>query len=240
METPKRKRHLFEDDKSTPSPNRARKELRLDSKLDLITDSEKIPKISQKDLSLKYGIGKATVCDILKRKDEYRRQSEENIGSKRIWHVSTGKFSDLNELLFRWFKGAREKNIPLSGPVLQEKALDFAKDLNLDEFKASNGWLESWRFRYGIGFFKVCGESANVNLNIVSEFKSKLPEIVKDFDLKDIFNADETGLFYRTLQDKTLAKRGEECKGGKMSKNRITVMLCYVAVFVEKNLNPLL
>jgi hypothetical protein len=91
METPKRKRHLFENDKSTPSRKRACKELRLDSKLDLITDSEKIPQISQKDLSLKYGIGKATVCDILKRKDEYRRQSKENIGSKRIWHVSTGK-----------------------------------------------------------------------------------------------------------------------------------------------------
>ena len=89
----------------------------------------------------------------------------------------------MNELLFRWFKGARENNIPLSGPVLQEKALDFAKYLNLDEFKASNGWLESWRSRYGIRFFKVCGESANVNLNIVSEFKSILPEIVKDFDL---------------------------------------------------------
>ena len=98
METPKRKRRLLENDKSTPSPKRARKELRLDSKLDLITDSEKIPKISQKDLSLKYGIGKATVCDILKRKDEYRRQSEENIGSKRIWHVSTGKFSDFNHV----------------------------------------------------------------------------------------------------------------------------------------------
>jgi hypothetical protein len=91
METPKRKRHLFENDKSTPAPKRARKELCLDSKLDLITDSEKIPQISQKVLSLKYGIGKATVCDILKRKDEYRRQSKENIGSKRIWHVSTGK-----------------------------------------------------------------------------------------------------------------------------------------------------
>ena len=150
METPKRKRRLFENDKSTLSPKRACKELRLDSKLDLITDSEKIPKISQKNLSLKYGIGKVTVCDILKRKDEYQRQSEENIGSKRIRHVSTGKFSDLNELLFHWFKGACGKNIPLSGPVLQEKALDFAKDLNLDKFKASNGWLESWRSRYGI------------------------------------------------------------------------------------------
>ena len=64
-------------------------------RLDLVTDSVKIP---QKDLSLKYGIGKATVCDILKCKGEYRRQFEENIESKRKQHVSTSKFSDLNHV----------------------------------------------------------------------------------------------------------------------------------------------
>ena len=62
--------------------------MRLDNKLDLITDSEKNPKISQTDLSLKYDIGKATVCVILRRKDEHQRQFEENIGSKRKRHVS--------------------------------------------------------------------------------------------------------------------------------------------------------
>lgn len=142
METPKKKRKFDQNDKPSPSPKhakRARKELSIENKMDLIKDSEAVPKISQKDLSLKYGIGKATVCDILKRKDTYRTQYEENIGSKRKRHASSSKFFDLNELLFRWFKGAREKNIPLSGPILQEKALEFAKELNLPEFKASNG-----------------------------------------------------------------------------------------------------
>jgi predicted transcriptional regulator len=46
----------------------------------LLRIQKRIPKISQKDLSSKYDIGKATVCDNLKRKDEYRRQFEENIG----------------------------------------------------------------------------------------------------------------------------------------------------------------
>jgi hypothetical protein len=49
----------------------------------LLRIQKRIPKISQKDLSSKYDIGKATVCDIIKRKDEYRRQFEENIGSIR-------------------------------------------------------------------------------------------------------------------------------------------------------------
>jgi hypothetical protein len=46
----------------------------------LLRIQKRIPKISQKDLSSTYDIGKATVCDNLKRKDEYRRQFEENIG----------------------------------------------------------------------------------------------------------------------------------------------------------------
>ena len=49
----------------------------------LLRIQKKIPKISQKDLSSKYDIGKATVCDILKCKDEYRRQFEENVSSIR-------------------------------------------------------------------------------------------------------------------------------------------------------------
>jgi hypothetical protein len=64
----------------------------------LLRIQKKIPKISQKDLSSKYDIGKATICNILKRNDEYRRQFEENIGSKRKRYVSPGKFSDLKHV----------------------------------------------------------------------------------------------------------------------------------------------
>lgn len=226
METPKKNKRQFDDGISTPSPKRARKELSIEDKMNLIHESEKIPKISQKDLSLKFGIGKSTVCDILKRKDEYRQQYEENFGSKRKRHVNTGKYSDLNELLYRWFKSAREKNIPISGPIIQEKALSFAAEMNLTEFKASNGWLESWRSRFSIGFFQVCGESSDVDMDVVNDFKKKLPDIVKNYATTEIFNADETGLFYRALPDKTLSKKGDECKGGKLAKERITVMLC--------------
>lgn len=76
-----------------------------------------------------------------------------------------------------------------------------------------------------IGYFKVCGESANVDQNVVDEFRSKLEKIVEDYASENIFNADETGLFFCTLPDKTLATKGEACKGGKSAKERITVML---------------
>ena len=49
---------------------------------------------------------------------------------------------------------------------------------------------------------------------------------------KDIFNCDETGLFYRTLPTRSLV-----VKGGKQAKDRITVLLC-ASVSGEK-LQPL-
>ena len=42
----------------------------------------------------------------------------------------------------------------------------------------------------------------------------------------DIYNMDETGLYFRSLPDKSLNICGEDCKGGKKSKDRITVSLC--------------
>ncbi|XP_070551006.1 tigger transposable element-derived protein 6-like [Ptychodera flava] len=37
---------------------------------------------------------------------------------------------------------------------------------------------------------------------------------------------DETGLFFRCTTDKSLHVKGEDCSGGKKSKERLTLMLC--------------
>lgn len=45
------------------------------------------------------------------------------------------------------------------------------------------------------------------------------------YELRDVFNVDEMGLFYKVLLSKTLAFKGEACSGGKHSKDRITVLV---------------
>ena len=49
-----------------------------------------------------------------------------------------------------------------------------------------------------------------------------LPIILSKYELKDIYNADEFGLFYQALPDKSLHYKGERCRGGKHSKVRLT------------------
>ncbi|GBN63880.1 hypothetical protein AVEN_274614-1 [Araneus ventricosus] len=50
-------------------------------------------------------------------------------------------------------------------------------------------------------------------------------QILPDYKSDDVFNADETGLFFQCLPNKTAAFKGEEYHGGKQSKPRVTVLL---------------
>ena len=39
---------------------------------------------------------------------------------------------------------ARERNVPVSGTLLKEKAIFFAKELQIENLKGSDGWLDCW------------------------------------------------------------------------------------------------
>ena len=54
-----------------PQAKRRRTELLLKTKRDLIRAAESVPKLNQKQLTEKCGIGTSTVSDILKIKEEY-------------------------------------------------------------------------------------------------------------------------------------------------------------------------
>ena len=60
----------------------------------------------------------------------------------------------------------------------------------------------------------------------MEEWKVKVPELCAGYDLDDIHNIDKIGLFFKALVDSTLHIKGEDCSGGKHSKERLTVMLC--------------
>ena len=68
---------------------------------------------------------------------------EENVNEERLRKRKT-EFFEINDLVWSWFLKVRAAKIPLSGPLIQEAALEFSKKLNKPNFKASNGWLESF------------------------------------------------------------------------------------------------
>ena len=74
-------------------------------------------------------------------------------------------------------------------------------------------------FRHGITFKEVSGESEKVTKEMTAPWEeTDLLTILVRYQLKDIFNANEFGLFYNALPSKYLHFRGKRCFGGKHSK----------------------
>lgn len=72
----------------------------------------------------------------------------------------------------------------------------------------------------------VVGEAAAVNEDAANDWLSANVSDVLQFSKRDIQNADETGLFYQMLPNKTHSLKDDACVGGKNSKVRVTVLLC--------------
>ena len=53
-------------------------------------------------------------------------------------------FDSLDKAIYKWFMNARERNVPVSGTLLKEKAIFFAKELQIENLKGSDGWLDCW------------------------------------------------------------------------------------------------
>ena len=205
---------------------RKRKDLTLDEKIAVIRASAGK---SQRQLAEEFKISKTQVCNILQRRDDLlEMQSQANPAKKRPSYAS--KYSDIDEITWRWFSRVRASNIPVSGPMIQEKAKEFATQLNKPDFKASSGWLQRFKDRHLIREASISGERGSVDLLDVDVWVSTLPDLLHNYPVQNIFNMDETGLLFRALPDKTLAVRGSDCAGGKKSKERLTVSLCVNAL----------
>ena len=86
--------------------------------------------------------------------------------------------------------------------------------------------LDRFKKRRAIKFCIVSGEANSVPKDIVDDWLcNKLPSLLEEYDPKDVFNADETGLFFKLLPDRTYTYKGDNCHGGKRSKERITLMI---------------
>ena len=51
----------------------------------------------------------------------------------------------------------------------------------------------------------------------------RIVELTEGYKLEDIWNMDETGCFFKALPEKGLVEKGKKAKGGKKSKQRLTV-----------------
>lgn len=111
---------------------------------------------SKSTIAKNLGVPFNTLSTWLKKKesiiDAYQQFNPNRINTR----YST--FNDVETAALKLFKSARDKNIPISSPMLTAKDEEYAEKLDITNFKASVGWLENFKSRQGISFKRVCGE----------------------------------------------------------------------------------
>lgn len=211
----------------------SRKSLTLEQKVKIIDEIHS--GTSNADICRKYGLSTSTVSTIWKNRERIKGTLNSNISKLKRIRKPVNK--EVDQALLRWFKQKRIQNVPISGPILQEKAEEFSKILsaNNESTSCSKSWIDRFKKRYHISSSKIHGEGASVSDVTTKEWLDNVwPVLRRGYSDKDIFNGDETGLFYKMLPNQTLKFRGEKCQGGKKSKERITVFVCANMTGTEK------
>ena len=103
----------------------------------------------------------------------------------------------MDAALFQWFTAARAQSVPLSGEILKAKAEELNSGMGHDQWSCSSGWLSRWKVRHNIRYRRVCGENAAVDKDVCEEMtETVLLPVLRRYDPCDVFNADETGLYW--------------------------------------------
>jgi hypothetical protein len=129
---------------------------------------------------------------------------------------------------------AYQANINISGEMIRQKAAQFLERLHPDapKFEFLSGWLAKFKQRHQISSHRRFGESGVADTEIIEESLPRICTIVDQYALVDIYNMDETGLFYHMQVDNSLATR--QLEGRKQNKERITIIVCYNADGFDK------
>jgi len=73
----------------------------------------------------------------------------------------------MEETLAEWIL-ANQECIPISGDLVKENVAKILDRLHPGHelFKFSNSWLEAFKLRHGIKYFRRFGENGSVNMNV--------------------------------------------------------------------------
>jgi hypothetical protein len=182
--------------------------------------------IPQTEIAKKLGCSQPQISSISKNRDAIQAEFE-SCSNPELKRHRSGKAPVVESALKEWFSNARSKDIPISTNILQEKAEDLASKMKITDFSATGGWLSRWKHRNNIGFKKMHGEKKDADQEAADQWINNiLPQLLETYSPENVYNADETGIYYRALPDGTLTFKTDKIAGSKKAKDRVTVLVC--------------
>ena len=91
----------------------------------------------------------------------------------------------------------RSQHAPVTMSLIMKRALESAQTHNLNEFKASRGWLEKFLRRNKVrASVRLYGCSADVCKSHCKQEMEIIRAVMAQYEFNNIYNEDESGLLY--------------------------------------------
>lgn len=115
----------------------------------------------------KFNVKRSTLGTYVKNEEQILQAFEGEKFSASRKRLRTAAHRELEEALIQWVVSVRNANLPLSGPLIMTQAEKFAAMMDIDSFRASEGWCARFRERHGLVFKTVCCERGAVSEDTV-------------------------------------------------------------------------
>ncbi|CAG8684268.1 15053_t:CDS:2, partial [Racocetra persica] len=133
----------------------------------------------------------------------------DNEANTAVFHYKKVKSPLLDKAMQLWIEQVVGNQIFLTEAIIKEKAEFFARALGLPDgvLKFSNGWVHKFKKSNNLRNYRLHGEANSTPLELLPGQRAKLHEIIEKYPLNNVFNADETGLFFRMAPHQTLVSQ---------------------------------
>lgn len=217
-----------------------RKVISLETKIKILDRLRNRERVT--DVAKFYSMNEATIRTIRKNEDSIRKSVAAGTctSMSTISYVRDVTMENMEKALVIWIEDQTQKRIPIDTSVITNKALKIYETLknqspstSSDEkkvsFSASHGWFERFKQRHSLHNLRLKGERASADSDAAQQYPAKFAEIIaaNSYTSDQVFNADESGLFWKKMPERTyLAKAHKSASGHKAAKSRITVLFC--------------
>ncbi|XP_068205097.1 tigger transposable element-derived protein 1-like [Palaemon carinicauda] len=218
-----------------------RKHMTLEGKVKLLDKCKEGMKID--DVARLFEVSESTVRSII-------RQEEKIRGAVAAGAPSTAKAVSMSikEMMiknapFSWIKDQNREGIDVANLMIQmvnsllphstedvpqpSTSQDAATLQTL--IQASNSCSDEFKHRFGLKNMMITGESASADHEAAARFPDELQTLIveKGYKPEQVWNMDETGLFWKTMPQKIFIAK-EECRapGFAAGEDRCTLIMC--------------
>ncbi|KAF7239066.1 Tigger transposable element-derived protein 1 [Varanus komodoensis] len=197
-----------------------------------------------------YGVNESTIRYIKKNKAAIRSTVSVCFcdSAKKVTTVRNKNIVRVESALVLWITDCR-KNIPLDGNIIREKARKLYQQFTTgdntegieepqpgpstapepENFQASKGWFDRFQKLFNIKSVYLHGEAASASKEAVEKYPETFRHIIeeKGYKPEQVFNIDETGLFWKKMLSRTYIMKDEaKAPGFKAQKDRVTLIMC--------------